>query len=77
MAQRVARFVVILLAMLLLAPVASNAQAGRTVVTTPDADYFGFDLRTERDVSLQQCEAACIADRRSACSAARDWMIAV
>lgn len=62
MTQRVARFVVILLAMLLLAPVASNAQTGRSVVTTPDADYFGFDLRTERDVSLQECEAACIAD---------------
>ncbi|NMG37836.1 hypothetical protein GRZ55_01120 [Chelativorans sp. ZYF759] len=62
MSQRVARFVVILLAMTLLAPVALHAQTGRTVVTTQDADYFGFDLRTEREVSLQQCEAACIAD---------------
>src|SRR5690606_14629281 len=29
---------------------------------TRDADYFGFDLRTERDVTLEQCQAACLGD---------------
>jgi len=62
MSQRVARFVVILLATLLLMPPALHAQDSRTVVTTEDADYFGFDLRTERDVSLDECEAVCIGD---------------
>jgi alpha-2-macroglobulin len=62
MSQHVARFVAVLLAMLLLAPPALHAQGERSIVTTEDADYFGFDLRTERDVSLQQCKDACIAD---------------
>ncbi|MCV0397453.1 MAG: alpha-2-macroglobulin family protein [Rhizobiaceae bacterium] len=40
------------------------AQDGtRDIETTPDADYFGFDLRTEKDVTLDQCEAVCLADR--------------
>src|SRR5690606_3476491 len=33
-----------------------------SVATTQDADYFGFDLRTERDVSLDACTAVCLAD---------------
>ncbi|MBO3758258.1 alpha-2-macroglobulin family protein [Ciceribacter sp. L1K22] len=41
----------------------SNAsETTRTVVTTTDADYFGFDLRTERNVSLEQCEQTCVED---------------
>ena len=35
----------------------------RQVVTTKDGDYFGFDLRTEQNVSLDQCSAACIGDK--------------
>jgi uncharacterized protein YfaS (alpha-2-macroglobulin family) len=34
----------------------------RRIETTQDADYYGFDLRTERDVSLDQCKAACLSD---------------
>ncbi len=34
----------------------------RRIEITQDADYYGFDLRTERDVSLDQCKVACIAD---------------
>lgn len=37
-------------------------EATRTIVTTPDRDYFGFDLRTERDVTLDECSQACIDD---------------
>ncbi|RIK89023.1 MAG: hypothetical protein DCC69_00370 [Hyphomicrobiales bacterium] len=40
----------------------AGAEQARSVVTTQDADYFGFDLRTERDVSLDACEAVCLAD---------------
>ncbi len=34
----------------------------RSILTTPDGDYFGFDLRTEKNLSLDECEASCIAD---------------
>ena len=35
------------------------AQSARTIETTPDADYFGFDLRAEKNVSQAQCEKLC------------------
>ena len=46
---------------LLLAPAFAQQ---RQISTTPDSDYFGFDLRTEQNVTLEQCSAACIADRQ-------------
>ncbi len=39
------------------------AEPERRIEITNDADYFGFDLRTEQNVSLDQCKSACIADR--------------
>jgi uncharacterized protein YfaS (alpha-2-macroglobulin family) len=51
-----------LVAMLFFGLASSHAQSGHTVITTQDADYYGFDLRTEPDVTLSQCEAACLAD---------------
>ncbi len=42
---------------------AFSAETGRQVEISRDADYFGFDLRTEQNVSLDQCETACIADQ--------------
>ena len=51
--------------LILLAALAAPAAAQqRQVVTTPDSDYFGFDLRTVRDVTLEQCGAACSGDSR-------------
>src|SRR5215217_6621610 len=41
--------------------------ADRHVVTSQDSDYFGFDLRTEQNVSLADCENVCLAD--SSCKA--------
>lgn len=38
------------------------AAAERRVETTQDGDYLGFDLRTVKNVSQAQCEAACIGD---------------
>ncbi|WP_353645389.1 alpha-2-macroglobulin family protein [Mesorhizobium sp. WSM2239] len=39
----------------------------RTVVTTENQDYFGFDLRSEQNVTLDQCKSTCLGD--SACRA--------
>ncbi|MCJ8240477.1 alpha-2-macroglobulin family protein [Peteryoungia algae] len=44
-----------------------SAQDLRTIERVDDADYFGFDLRTEKNVSLDECEASCIGD--AACRA--------
>lgn len=38
------------------------AEAKRTIVTTENADYFGFDLRTVQNVTLDQCKSQCIGD---------------
>mgnify|MGYP003577660919 CR=1 FL=1 len=46
---------------------AGGAEINRDIVTTKDSDYFGFDLRTEEDVTLDQCETVCLADQ--ACKA--------
>ncbi|RFC68261.1 MULTISPECIES: alpha-2-macroglobulin family protein [Mesorhizobium] len=39
----------------------------RQITTTQNSDYFGFDLRAERDVSLDDCKAICISEQ--ACKA--------
>jgi uncharacterized protein YfaS (alpha-2-macroglobulin family) len=49
--------------MVLTSVLATEASAqGRSIVTTENSDYFGFDLRTEPNVSLDQCKSACLAD---------------
>ncbi|MCB1429774.1 MAG: hypothetical protein KDJ66_11720, partial [Nitratireductor sp.] len=41
----------------------ANAQdVRRDVELTQDSDYFGFDLRAEKNVSLDQCQAICVGD---------------
>jgi len=35
----------------------------RQVVTSQDADFFGFDLRSEQNVTLDQCKTICLGDR--------------
>lgn len=61
------RFSAIILAVLAFSPAVHAAETGRHVVTTENSDYFGFDLRTEQNVTLDQCESVCIAD--SSCRA--------
>ncbi|MGN6771444.1 MAG: alpha-2-macroglobulin family protein [Rhizobiaceae bacterium] len=39
------------------------AENARTIVTTQNSDYFGFDLRSEQNFSLDQCKSTCLADR--------------
>ncbi|NBN62558.1 alpha-2-macroglobulin family protein [Pannonibacter tanglangensis] len=50
------------MAFLSLALAGPLAAADRKIVTIPDADYFGGDYRTVKDVDLPACEAACIGD---------------
>lgn len=40
----------------------AGAQEARSIVRMQDTDYYGFDLRFETDVTLDACEAACLAD---------------
>ncbi len=53
----------LLLTLVSLGTPAAAAETDRRIELTRDADYFGFDLRTEQNVSLDQCQNACIADR--------------
>ncbi len=46
---------------LIFSPVTA-AEPSRKVVTTQNGDYFGFDLRTEQNVSLEQCGEICVGD---------------
>jgi hypothetical protein len=32
------------------------------IETHPDSDYFGFDLRVEQDISLDQCKQTCLGE---------------
>ncbi|WP_035724286.1 alpha-2-macroglobulin family protein [Fodinicurvata fenggangensis] len=51
----------ILIALVALAATASAQDTSR-IVTTENSDYFGFDLRTEQDVSLDECKQVCLND---------------
>ncbi len=42
---------------------APAAETKREIQTIKDADYFGFDLRTEQNLTLEQCKASCIGDK--------------
>lgn len=42
---------------------AAAADAKRDIQTIKDADFFGFDLRTEQNVSLDQFKTSCIGDK--------------
>ncbi len=54
-------------AFILIALVTSQPAAAtdpvREIVTTDDSDYFGFDLRTVQNVSLDQCKTSCLDDQ--------------
>ncbi|MCY0094942.1 alpha-2-macroglobulin family protein [Hoeflea ulvae] len=55
------RIVPLIIALLL--PVPAMAQEGsRRIETTPNADYFGFDLRTVQGIVLKECETICLGD---------------
>ena len=63
MAMRAARdFSLFALIFMLLALPLHAAEGARTIVTS-EGDYFGFDLRTEQNVTLDQCKSVCLADQ--------------
>ena len=66
MATRAARVFSVLVLLLSLGAPAIAVEA-RQVVTTQNSDYFGFDLRSEQNVTLDQCKTTCLGD--SACRA--------
>ncbi|MEM7464485.1 MAG: MG2 domain-containing protein, partial [Pseudomonadota bacterium] len=41
---------------------AAAQEVEREIEISPDSDYFGFDLRAEQDVTLQECQQSCIDD---------------
>jgi uncharacterized protein YfaS (alpha-2-macroglobulin family) len=49
------------------APPVHAAEGTRAVVTVSNGDYYGFDLRSVQNVTLDQCSQACIGD--TACKA--------
>ena len=42
---------------------ASAQETGRRIVTSENGDYYGFDISTATDVTLDQCENICLANR--------------
>ncbi|MBX3569124.1 MAG: alpha-2-macroglobulin family protein [Rhizobiaceae bacterium] len=55
----------LLATLLLLVPLwggAALAAEGRAVDTIKDKDYFGFDLRSTQNVTLDQCKSTCLGD---------------
>jgi len=67
MASRAARFLPVLFFFLLASFGAAQGAETKRIVTTDNADYFGFDLRSEQNVTLDQCKTTCLGD--SACRA--------
>ena len=65
MSMRAVSYLSLFLGLILTAilPPAALAQTARAIETTADSDYFGFDLRAEKDVSLDQCKSACLSDQ--------------
>jgi len=62
MAMRATRcFPVLALLFLAFAGLAQAAEI-RRIATTENSDYFGFDLRSQQNVTLDQCEQSCLGD---------------
>ncbi|MFK0687236.1 PAN domain-containing protein, partial [Mesorhizobium sp. IMUNJ 23033] len=62
MAMRAARGLSFLLLLFFALGSAAQAAEARRIVTTDNSDYFGFDLRSDQNVSLDQCKTTCLGD---------------
>ena len=51
-----------LLSLILYIGAALPQAAAQRIETQQDSDYFGFDLRVEQDISLDQCKQACLGE---------------
>ncbi|PYE85320.1 alpha-2-macroglobulin family protein [Phyllobacterium leguminum] len=58
---------VALFSVILIGSILPVLAAERQVIITQDADYIGSDMRTQKNVTLGQCEAACVGE--NACRA--------
>ncbi|MEM7426355.1 MAG: PAN/Apple domain-containing protein, partial [Pseudomonadota bacterium] len=57
--NKLVRFSLISAVFLFLSGLAAAQESAR-IALEQDADYFGFDLSTERNLSLDQCKARCL-----------------
>ncbi|MER8480361.1 alpha-2-macroglobulin family protein [Mesorhizobium sp. M1163] len=62
MAMRAARGLSILFLLFFAWSGVAQAAEARRVVTSDNSDYFGFDLRSDQNVSLDQCKTTCLGD---------------
>ncbi|MER9598478.1 alpha-2-macroglobulin family protein [Mesorhizobium sp. M0244] len=62
MAMRAARGLSILFLLFFAWSSVAQAAEARRVVTSDNSDYFGFDLRSDQNVSLDQCKTTCLGD---------------
>ncbi|WP_292094762.1 MG2 domain-containing protein, partial [Mesorhizobium sp.] len=62
MAMRAARGFSFLILLFFALSGAAQAAEARRIVTTDNSDYFGFDLRSDQNVSLDQCKTTCLGD---------------
>jgi uncharacterized protein YfaS (alpha-2-macroglobulin family) len=62
MAMRAARGLSILILLFFAWGSAAQATEARRIVTTDNSDYFGFDLRSDQNVTLDQCKTTCLGD---------------
>ncbi|WP_429091839.1 MG2 domain-containing protein [Aminobacter sp. BE322] len=60
--MRAARVFPVFVLFLLGWTLSAAALEARRVVTTDNSDYFGFDLRSEQNVTLDQCQTSCLGD---------------
>jgi len=65
--MRAARILPFVLTLLAFWSTQALAIEAKTIVTTDNKDYFGFDLRSTQNVTLDQCKTTCLGD--SACRA--------
>ncbi|AZO51730.1 alpha-2-macroglobulin family protein [Mesorhizobium sp. M4B.F.Ca.ET.058.02.1.1] len=62
MAMRAARGLSFLVLLFFAFSGVAQAAEARRIVTTDNSDYFGFDLRSDQNVSLDQCKTTCLGD---------------
>lgn len=62
MAMRAARGLSILILFFFAWGSVAQAAEARRIATTDNADYFGFDLRSDQNVTLDQCKTTCLGD---------------
>ncbi len=63
-AHWVKRIFLVMLALFVSIGFATAADQKRRVQLTENADYYGFDYKTVKDVTLDQCSSACINDQQ-------------